>query len=68
MWFGPRRLVRLHLEEPHPSVEGVYVGQSAGHYRLLKPSLLEAEDRTHALDGEVWVPRERVVLLQRLGS
>lgn len=61
-----RRLVRLHLVDPHPTVEGILDGTIDGHYRLLNASLLEATDRTHALEGEVWVPRERVVLVQRL--
>lgn len=61
-----RHLVRLHLVDPHPTIEGILVGRMNGHYRLLKCSLLEAPDRTHQLEGEVWVPRERVVLVQRL--
>lgn len=66
MTFRRRHLVRLHLEEPHPTVEGILAGRAGGHYRLLKPRLLEAEDRSHSLDGEVWVPAGRVVLVQKL--
>ena len=62
--FRRRRLVRLHLPDPAPSVEGILAGRSAGHYRLLKPVLLEAPDRTRSLDGEVWVRHERVLFLQ----
>ena len=65
MWR--RRLVRLHMLDSSPSVEGVLVGLVAGHYRLLNVSLLETEGRTHELDGEAWVPKERVLLVQRLG-
>lgn len=67
LWLWRRRLVRLHMVGDAPSVEGILVGVVAGHYRLLKVSLLEAEGRTHDLDGEAWVPRERVLLVQRLG-
>ena len=61
-----RRLVRLHLVDPFPSLEGILAVSWDGHYRLLRPSVLEAEDRTRELTGEVFVPRERVVFLQRL--
>lgn len=67
MRFGRRRLVRLHLEDPAPSIEGVLVGVVAGHYRLLKPELLEATDRTSQLDGELWVLKSRVVFVQVIG-
>lgn len=60
-------MVRLHLVDPFPSVDGILVGRYDGHYRLLKPELLEATDRTRELDGELWVPRERVVYVQVTG-
>lgn len=66
--FRRRRLVRLHLEEPHPTMEGIWAGMAAGHYRLLRPQLLESEARTHSLDGEAWVPAGRVVFVQRLNG
>lgn len=62
-----RAFVRLHLTEQHPSVEGVLAGKNNGHYRLLKPVVIESEERSRSLDGELWVPRERVVYVQRLG-
>jgi hypothetical protein len=62
-----RRRVRLHLVDPFPSIEGILVSARDGHYRLLKPELLEAEDRTRQLVGEAWVPKERVIFVQRLG-
>lgn len=61
-----RKLVRLHLEDPAPSIGGILLGTMGGHYRLLKPELLEGENRTHQLDGEVWVDKARVVFLQIL--
>lgn len=61
------RLVRLHLKDNAPSVEGfLRFSLHSSHYRLVKSSLFEAEDRSHSLDGEVWVPRENVLLIQRL--
>lgn len=60
-------MVRLHLEDPHPSVEGVLYGMEAGHYKLKKPEMLEATNRTQQLDGELWVPKERVVYVQVVG-
>jgi len=61
-----RKLVRLHLVNDQPSVEGILIGRLGDHYRLLKCSLLEAADRSHPLDGEVWVPKDQVLLLQKL--
>ncbi len=61
-----RRLVRLHLVEPLPSIEGILAPSFDGHYRLLKPEVLESTERTQQLTGEVFVPRERVVFVQRL--
>ena len=62
-----RRLVRLHLVDPLPSIEGILVSAMDGHYRLVKPSILEATDRTRELEGELFVPKERVIFVQRLG-
>jgi hypothetical protein len=64
-----KRLVRLHLEvQPGtPStVEGVRLGVWGGHYVLMLPKVLEAADRTHALEGVLEVPRGRVVFVQVL--
>lgn len=62
-----RRLLRLHLEGDQPSIEGIFLGLEAGHYRLANGQLLEAADRTIELRGETWVPRERVLHCQVLG-
>lgn len=67
MFLMTRRRVRLHLVDPFPSLEGILVSARDGHYRLLKPELLEAEGRTQQLTGEAWVPKERVIFVQRLG-
>lgn len=54
------------MEGNRPSVEGIFLGFDAGHYRLANAKLLETTDRTHEL-GETWVPRERVLHAQVLG-
>lgn len=59
-----KRRVRLHLEER--SIDGVLLGCWSGHYVLQLPRLVEAEERSVALDGMVEVPRERVVFVQVL--
>lgn len=71
-WFAkllwlvrPKRLVRLHLPDPEPSIEGVLVGIVAGHYRLLKSVLHESAERSLPLN-ETWVRVERVVFVQVL--
>ena len=66
MLFLRRRLVRLHLVDPFPSVQGILSSSFDGHYRLLKPELLRGESQTEQLSGDLYVPRERVIFLQRL--
>lgn len=65
--FLRKRRVRLHLKDENRSLEGIWIGMSAGHYRLAAPEQLEAADRTFSLEGEAWVPRERVLYLQVIG-
>jgi hypothetical protein len=65
MFLLTRRKVRLHLVDPFPSVEGILISARDGHYRLLKPELFEGEGRTQQLSGELFVPRDRVIFLQR---
>jgi len=62
-----RRLVRLHLVDPFPSIEGILISAFDGHYRLKKVELIEGTERTQNLEGEAWVPKARVIFVQRLG-
>jgi hypothetical protein len=62
-----KRRVRVHLVDEDRSLEGIWVGMGAGHYRLAKAEQLEKSDRSFELEGEAWVPRERVLYLQVLG-
>ena len=61
-----RKLARLHIRDADPSLEGILVGVTAGHYVLLNPKLVEAEDRTHALQGHIEVPVGNVLFVQVL--
>ena len=67
LWPLRRRLVRLHVVDDGPSVEGVLSGIRAGHYVLRDARLLTSAESSTQLDGrETWVPRSRVVLVQLL--
>jgi hypothetical protein len=59
-----KRRVRIHQPDPGPTIEGFLVSSWGDHYRLLRPVLLEAPGRSHDLEGEVWVPRDRVLFLE----
>lgn len=70
-----KKLVRLHLVDGLPSLEGVldsyWTGYTADHYVLRLAHMLESNDSTEAakysLDGtRVRVPRERVAFVQEL--
>jgi hypothetical protein len=62
--FG-RRLVIVHQEDG-PSIEGVRVGYAWiwQEVRLRKAKLLEAEGVSTELEGEVRIPRERILFSQ----
>lgn len=66
------RRVRLHLldgnGQPGETVEGIEPRRRpiAGHYLLLAPRLLAAEDQSLSLDGTIEIPAGRVLLRQVL--
>ena len=64
--FTKRRVVRVHFADDSPSIDGAYVGTSAGHYVIAKAGLVREEGEPVALDGEAWVPKERVLFMQVL--
>lgn len=66
MFRRRKRLLRLHIEGRDESIEGIFLGFEAGHYRLANARLLETADRSIPL-GEAWVPRERVLHCQVVG-
>lgn len=62
-----KRMVRLHMAGDAPSLEGVFCGFWAGHYRLRIASVMAGADKTIELEGpESRVPKERVVFMQVL--
>jgi hypothetical protein len=55
------------MVDPNPTIEGLLIGRTFdGHYRLLKPKVLEAPGATRDLAGELFVPCDKVVFVQRL--
>lgn len=61
-----KRMVRLHLKDSAPSVEGMFVGFWANHYVVNVPKVVVGEAATETLDGaDLVVPRENVVFMQR---
>ena len=66
MWWKRKRLVRVHLVGDEPSIEGIYNGRVDGHYRIDTPSVIEASDRSHSLDGWVLIPSHKVAFIQVL--
>ena len=62
----PKRRVILHYLDTTYSHEGILTGVHAGHYVLKLASLLQGEDASVPLQGDVMVPCGRVFFLQRL--
>lgn len=66
MKFWRKRLVRLHMHDNSPSIDGFLVGMVADHYQLKRPVLVESESSSHDLRGEAWIDRRRVLFVQVL--
>jgi hypothetical protein len=71
MLWGRRRLVQVIQSGDGPTIEGVLVHKSLDCYRLRAAKLLvETDDehqvQTRPLDGEIEIPRERVLFVQLL--
>lgn len=62
-----KRRVLLHLADDKPTIGGVWIGNDGGHYRIAAPELHESRDRVLPLDGELWVPADRVLYVQVVG-
>lgn len=60
-------LARIHQTEGRPTLEGILVARRP-EYRLQAPKLIEGEDRSVPLDGEVEVLREHVIFIQLLAK
>lgn len=61
-----KRMVRVHLTQGEPSVEGVWMGRIGKHYRLEAARVIEAEDRSYEITGSALIPVERVAFVQVL--
>lgn len=63
------RRVRLHLRDGAPSIEGVLVARTGGHYVIWTPRVLVNEDAdgTVAISGHVEVPERNVMFVQVIG-
>jgi hypothetical protein len=63
-----KRRVRVHLKDSKASLDGILTGNVDGHYVLAVAKLVQGEDDTVTLGGEVEIPRSNVLFLQRLGE
>lgn len=61
-----KRLVRVHLTQGEPSIEGVWIGRVGKHYRVEAAKVIEAEDRSFEITGTALIPVERVAFVQVL--
>lgn len=67
MLLGKRKLVRVQ-QHAGPTIEGVLVHRGKDCYRVVDAVALVDEDTSHALDGVIEIPRERVYFLQLLAN
>ena len=63
-----KHMVRVHLTQNEPTLEGVYMGRVGKHYRLEAARVIEAEDRSYDITGSALIPVERVAFVQVLPS
>ena len=59
-----RRRVRIHQPDPAPTIEGFLVSSWGEHYRLLKPVIWEGPTRSFDVEGDVWIPKSRVLFIE----
>lgn len=59
-------MVRVHLTQGEPSIEGVWMGRVGKHYRVEAARVIEAEDRSFEITGSALIPVERVAFVQVL--
>ena len=61
-----KHMVRVHLTQGEPSIEGVWMGRVGRHYRVEAARVIEAEDRSFEITGSALIPVERVAFVQVL--
>lgn len=74
MWLRRPVMLRVFVVVPLPAgqqridtIEGIFLGYAAGHYRLAKPRHLEIETDAGPLVSEpAWIPRDRVFYAQEV--
>lgn len=66
MFRRKKHMVRVHLTNGEPSIEGVYMGRVGRHYRVEAARVIEAEDRSYEITGSALIPSERVAFIQVL--
>lgn len=49
-----------------PTIEGILLGRSSGHYVLTVAKLKKDEEQTFSLDGTIKIPREKIAFYQEL--
>ena len=59
-------MVRLHMDGDRPSIEGIWTGMIEGHYVIKKSSLLVHADAEPTPVGETYVPRDKVMFMQKV--
>jgi hypothetical protein len=67
MMLRKKKLARVHFKDAEVSVEGVLVGVTRTHYHLAAAKHIDGTDRSRAIDGATWIPRENVLYLQVIG-
>lgn len=66
LWIRKRRRkVAVHTIN-NQTIEGFWCGQFRGHYVIEAPKIVEAEDRTHELQGRLEIPAKNVAFVQVL--
>ena len=66
MIWRKKQLVRVHLTQGEPSIEGVWMGRVGKHYRVEAARVIESEDRSFEITGSALIPVERVAFVQVL--
>ena len=63
--------MRLYVISEHghddATIEGIFLGFEADHYRIASAEHLQTNDAGIPLEGEAWVPRSRVLYAQAIG-
>ncbi len=62
-----KKLVRVHLKDNGPSLEG-FLTRLPGRYVLKRPKVLEGESATVSLEGDVEIPSRNVQFWQTIDT